>query len=74
METRGRIENHERANRETEEHVRQMEEFLAQSQKQLEALRQGVARTHEHMQGMRRFIESSEHFLDELRRHRRRSA
>jgi hypothetical protein len=73
METRGRIENHARVNRETEEHLRRMEEFLAQSRSQLDALRDGVARTREHMRGTRRFIESSEHFLDQLRGHRRRS-
>jgi septal ring factor EnvC (AmiA/AmiB activator) len=74
METRGRIQKHERANRETEEHLRRMEEFLAQSQKQLEALREGVARTREHMKGTSRFIEHSNCFLEQLRQQRGRGA
>jgi hypothetical protein len=68
------FERHERVNQETEEHLRRMEEFLAQSRNQLDALRDGVARTREHMRGTWRFIESSEHFLDQLRRHRGRRA
>jgi uncharacterized protein HemX len=74
VNSRQSLERHERVNQETEEHLRRMEEFLAQSQAQLDALREGVARTREHMRGTWRFIESSEHFLGQLRRHRGRSA
>lgn len=70
MNSRHRFEQHERVNRETEEHLRRMEEFLAQSRSQLDALRDGVARTREHMRGTWQFIESSERFLGQLRRDR----
>lgn len=67
---RDRFVHHEHVNRETEEHIRRMEKFLAKSRKELDALREGVARTYDHMSGTRRFIESSERFLEQLRRHR----